>query len=149
MACWQREGYRVSTDPAELDRAMVHRFLSQEAYWCQGISAAVVDRAIDHSLCFGLYQQQRQLGFARLITDHATFAYLADVFVLPHCRGHGLGRWLLQCVHAYPGVDQLRRLLLVTADAHRLYHPHGYQAPDQPERILTRHRTNAYRPKTP
>ncbi|MBY5993266.1 GNAT family N-acetyltransferase [Ferrimonas balearica] len=142
---WCRGSYRISTDPQRLDRDAIHRFLSQEAYWCLGIPRRTLDTALDHSLCFGLYQDQHQVGFARLITDHATFAYLADVYLLPAHRGQGLARWLIQCVLAYPGVASLRRLLLVTKDAHGLYRPHGFAPPAQPAHLLTRHRPDAYR----
>jgi GNAT superfamily N-acetyltransferase len=116
----------VSTDPDLLDRDLVHRFLAEESYWASGVPRPIVDRAIDHSLPFGLYRGDGQIGFARVITDHATFGYLADVFVLPSDRGGGLGRWLVGRVLAHPGLQILRRITLATADAQALYAGLGF-----------------------
>lgn len=143
---WHKDGYRISTDPGQLDRAAIHRFLSEEAYWSLGMPRALLETALDHSLCFGLYHQDsgQQVGFARLITDCATFAYLADVYVLAEHRGQGLATWMMQCLMSHPQVVPLRRIMLVTKDAHALYRNVGFEAPADPGRILTRHRLNAY-----
>lgn len=136
---WHRDGFTVSTDKARLDVELIHRFLAA-TYWARGIPAAVVRRAIDHSLCFGLYENapegERQVGFARVITDHATFAYLSDVFVLEAYRGRGLGDWLVATILAHPDLQGLRRWSLVTREAHGLYRKHGFAALANPERYM-------------
>jgi GNAT superfamily N-acetyltransferase len=130
---WTRDGYVISTDRSRIDRAAVHEFLAR-SYWAPGISRELVDRSIDESLCFGLYAPDgSQAGFARAVTDRATCAYLADVFVLEPHRGRGLGLWLVQTVVAHPDLESLRRFLLFTADAHELYRRAGFgpaQTPD-------------------
>lgn len=123
---------RISTDKRELDVDAIFEFLHRDAYWSQGIPRDVVERAIEASLCFGAYVDGRQVGFARLVTDHATFAYLCDVFVLPHARGNGYGRALIDYVFAQPMLQGLRRIMLVTADAHALYRPVGFEPPAHP-----------------
>lgn len=136
--------YRISTDRSQLDVAMIHRFLSQESYWAQNVPLQVVQRAIAHSLCFGLYQSERQVGFARVVTDAATFGYLADVFVLASHRGQGLGRRLVEAVLAHPDLQGLRRFMLATRDAHRLYRQFGFIAPSHPEVLMERHDPGIY-----
>lgn len=128
MALWPRGslGYTVSTDPARLDLDVIHGFL-RTAYWSAGIPRAVVERAVAHSLCFGLYTGAGdQCGFARVVTDRAVFAHLADVFVLPGHRGQGLGAWLIERVLAHPELQGLRRWTLGTRDAHELYARFGF-----------------------
>jgi GNAT superfamily N-acetyltransferase len=136
--------YRISSDRSQLDVAMIHSFLSQESYWAQKVPLEVVQRAIAHSLCFGLYQDERQIGFARVVTDAATFAYLADVFVLASHRGRGLGRRLLAAVLAHPDLQGLRRFMLATRDAHELYRQFGFTAPSRPEVLMERHDPGIY-----
>ena len=127
------DGYEVSTDPRRLDIDYVHAFLA-DSYWSPGIPREVVARAIAHSLPFGLYSGGGiQAGFARVITDTATYAYLADVFVDPDHRGRGLGKFLLACVLAHPQLQGLRRWALATADAHGLYRQFGFAAAPQPD----------------
>jgi GNAT superfamily N-acetyltransferase len=138
-----RGAYRVSTDPALLDPAAVHAFLST-SYWATDIPLELVRRSLEGSLCFGLYEVTRQVGFARVITDYATFAYLGDVYVLPEHRGHGLGVWLMECVMAHPALQGLRRFMLVTADAHELYRRFGFTEPPAPERLMEIVRPNLY-----
>nr|WP_249176698.1 GNAT family N-acetyltransferase [Burkholderia vietnamiensis] len=135
---------RISTDKRELDVDAIFDFLHRDAYWSQGIPRDVVERAIEASLCFGAYVDGRQVGFARLVTDHATFAYLCDVFVLPHARGNGYGRALIDYVFAQPMLQGLRRIMLVTADAHALYRPVGFEPPAHPERIMEIRRPDVY-----
>lgn len=138
-------GFGIDTDPARLDRAMIHRFLSGESYWAHGIPREVVDRAIAGSLCFGVYAPDgRQAGFARAITDRATFAYVGDVFVLPEFRGRGLSRALMAAIRAHPELQGLRRWLLVTRDAHGLYAGFGFTPLPAPERFMTIQRANPY-----
>ena len=119
MREWTRGEYLISTDPHRLDLATIHAFLAR-AYWSVGLPREVLERAVEHSLVFGLYRAAGQIGFARVVTDHATFAYLADVFVLEAFRGHGLGKWLVEVAVTLPELQGLRRWLLATADAHGL-----------------------------
>ena len=133
---WIRDEYRLSTNIDEFDFDVVHRYLSEVAYWSPGIAREKVERAARHSLAFGLFHGSAQIGYARMITDTATFAYLADVFVLPGHQGAGLGKWMMQCVMAHPDLQGLRRMMLVTSDAHGLYVRHGFAASAHPERIM-------------
>ena len=132
---WQRDGYEISTDPARLDLDLIHRFLSEEAYWSPGVPREVVERSIDGSLNFGLYLGAEQVGFARVVTDYATIAWLADVFVVDAYRGHGLGRWLVETVLGHPDLQGMRRWILGTADAHGLYERYGFK-PADPARYM-------------
>jgi N-acetylglutamate synthase-like GNAT family acetyltransferase len=116
----------ISTNPSKLDVDVIHHFLSQESYWAKGIPRNVVERAIANSICFGVYYNNVQAGFARVITDKATFAYLADVFILTEYRGSGLGKLLMQTIHAHPELQGFRRWLLATKDAHGLYEQFGW-----------------------
>ncbi len=121
------QAYTISTDKTRLDLSMIHQFLSQEAYWCLNIPKEIVQRSIDNSLCFGVYDGNQQVGFARVITDYATFGYLADVFILPVYRRKGLSRKLVAYIMAYPTLLGLRRWMLITRDAHGLYNQFGFQ----------------------
>jgi GNAT superfamily N-acetyltransferase len=122
----RRGDFLISTDSALLDLPLLHDFLANRSYWATGRPLSVVQRGIEHSICFGLYEQGRQVGFARVVTDRATFAWLCDVFVLEAYRGRGLSKWLIECVMAYPALQGLRRFLLVTRDAHGLYSRYGF-----------------------
>jgi len=123
---WTRGAFSISTDPERLDREVIHRFLST-SYWASDVPRAIVDRSIDNSMPFGLYEGAAQVGFARVITDRATFAYLADVFVLESHRGLGLALWLMQTIRAHPELQDLRRWALFTRDAHPLYRKVGFK----------------------
>ena len=124
-----RDGYEISTDPARLDLETIHGFL-RTAYWSPDIERSVVERGVENSLPFGLYAPGgEQAGFARAVTDGATFAWIADVFVLEPHRGRGLGVWLVETVLAHPGVTDARRVMLGTADAHGLYERFGFRPP--------------------
>ncbi|HLK96821.1 MAG TPA: GNAT family N-acetyltransferase [Hymenobacter sp.] len=136
--------YTISSDKSRLDIPLIHRYLSQESYWAQNIPLDVVQRSIDNSLGFGLYQDGQQVGFARVITDQATFAYLADVFVLPEHRGRGLAKQLLNVISNWPTLQGLRRWMLATNDAHALYRQFGFAALDQPDLIMHRKRGQPY-----
>lgn len=116
--------------------AMIHRFLSQEAYWCLNIPLETVQRSIDNSLCFGVYLDGQQVGFARVVTDYATFGYLADVFILPEHRGKGFSKQFMAKIMAYPALQGLRRLMLVTQDAHSLYKQFGFRPIENPENTM-------------
>lgn len=130
-------GLRISTDKGELDVPLIHRFLSTGAYWSPGVARETVERAIAGSLCFGGYLDGAgQVAFARVITDAATFAYLADVFVLPAHRGRGHAVQLMDAVVAHPQLQGLRRFILATLDAHGLYARYGFVAPARPERLM-------------
>jgi GNAT superfamily N-acetyltransferase len=131
-----REEYTISTDPARLDLALIHEFLSQEAYWSQGLPYGVFVKSVENSLTFGVYHVERQIGFARAITDRATFAYLGDVFILEEYRGRGLGKWLVERIKAHPDLQGLRRWMLVTRDAQGLYERFGFKPLSHPERIM-------------
>lgn len=141
---WHRDGFRISCDPAAVDRAAVTDFLAS-SYWAQGIPRSTVEKSIDGSLCFALLEGERQVGFARVVSDLATFAYLGDVYVLPELRGKGLGKWLIECVMAHPDLQGLRRWMLVTRDAHELYRPHGFKSLARPEAVMERHDADIYR----
>jgi GNAT superfamily N-acetyltransferase len=132
---WRRGGYLVTTDAERLDLEVIHGFL-HGSYWARGVPRDVVERSLRGSLCFGLFEWERQVGFARVVTDSATFAYLADVFVLPSHRGRGLARWLIECVLAHPDLQGLRRFLLFTRDAHSLYARFGFAALTHPESAM-------------
>ncbi len=123
---WARGAFAISTDPGRLDRGLIQAFLAG-SYWAKGIPREVVDRSIDGALCFGLYDGEAQVGFARVITDRATFAYLADVFVLESHRGRGLAAWLMEVIQAHPDLQDLRRWILMTRDAHGLYRKFGFR----------------------
>lgn len=136
---YQQGRYTISTDPARIDVDSVHDYLCNTAYWCLGRSRPVVERSIEYSLCFGLYVGVEQAGFARVVTDYATFAWLCDVFVLEPHQGRGLGKWLIECVVMHPGLQNLGILLLATRDAHELYRRYGsFEALDQPGKWMLR-----------
>jgi len=118
--------YTISTDNALLDVDMIHSYLSKESYWAIDIPYETVSRSIEHSMCFGVFYDGKQMGFARLITDKATFAYLADVFILNDHRGKGLSKWLMQTIHDHSELQGLRRWMLGTRDAHALYEQFGW-----------------------
>lgn len=144
----RRGEYVASSDRARVDVHAVHAFLAT-SYWAEGIPLETVRRSIEHSLCFGVYHGDRQVGFARAITDRATYAYLADVYVLEAHRGHGLARLLMECVMAHPALQGLRRFSLVTRDAHGLYERFGFALiSDVPAHMEIR-RTNLYRASVP
>ncbi len=124
---WRRGDYLISTERSKLNLELVHRYLSEEAYWSPGVSREVVERSIEHSLNFGLYRDEDQVGFARVVTDYATFAWVADVFVLDGHRRQALGKWLMETVVSHPELRSLRRWLLATRDAHGLYEPLGFR----------------------
>jgi GNAT superfamily N-acetyltransferase len=135
---------QISTDRSELDVPMIYRFLSEQSTWAVGISRAVVDRAIENSLCFGGYIDGRQVAFARVVTDFATFGNLVDVFVIPEYRGHGYGTELLEAVMNHPSLKGLRRFTLATGNGHALYEKFGFTAPQRPDTLMERYFPNIY-----
>ncbi len=134
----------ISTDEERLDLDMVHGFLT-ESYWAEGISREVVARSIENSLCFGVFCDGKQIGFARVISDYATFAYVGDVFVLESYRGYGLGKWLMECIVGHPRLQGLRRWTLLTRDAHGLYGQFGFMPLKRPERYMELHDPEVYK----
>jgi GNAT superfamily N-acetyltransferase len=135
---WREGEFLVSDDPARLDVGVIHGYL-QRSYWAAGIPRSVVERSIAGSLCFGLFHAAAapaQAGFARVVTDRATFGYLADVFVLEEWRGRGLSKFIVRCVLAHPELQGLRRWMLATADAHGLYRQFGFDATRDPARFM-------------
>lgn len=136
--------YEVTTDRSRFDLGAIHAFLAS-TYWSPGIPRETVARAIENSLCFGLLQAGAQVGLARVVTDRATFGYLADVYVLPAHRGQGLARLLMDHVLAHPQLQGLRRMLLATRDAHGLYGRYGFTPLAAPDRLMERRRPDAYR----
>lgn len=141
---WTQSTYTVTTNSKALQLEMIHGFLTQ-SYWAQGISKSVVEQALKHSLNFGLFAGNEQIGFARMITDYTTFGYLADVFVLEAHRGKGLAKWLLSCIKSHPELQSLRRWSLVTADGHGLYEKFGFHPLAYPDRFMEIHNPNIYK----
>ena len=139
------EGITVDTDQNRLDLKTIHEFLTN-SYWARGVPIEIVERSIRGSLCFGLYDGDQQVGFARVISDCATFAYLADVFVVESHRGRGLGKTLMTAILAHPSLQGLRRWLLATRDAHDLYAKFGFVPLAAPDRFMERHAPNVYAP---
>lgn len=137
------EGYTISCDPARLDLGVIHGFLAQ-SYWAKSIPRTLVERSIRNSLCWGVYDASGQVGFARIITDRATFAYLCDVFIAAEHRGKGLSKALVAAVAGHPDLQGLRRWMLVTVDAHGLYEQFGFKIVSQPERHMEIHRQGIY-----
>lgn len=135
---------RITTDRAELDVALIHRFLSQESTWAKGIPLATVQRSLEASLCFGGFLGREQVAFARVISDYATFANLVDVFVLPAHRGKGHSKAMMRAVLAHPDLQGLRRFTLATFDAHGLYRQFGFTAPARPETFMERYHPGIY-----
>jgi GNAT superfamily N-acetyltransferase len=133
-----RAGLHLSTHAAEMDVDAIHAYLSGESYWARGIPRETVERAIRNSLCFGVFDGGAQVAFARVITDRATFAYLADVYVLEPWRGSGISKWMMEAVHAHPELQGLRRWALVTKDAQGLYAQFGWTPVTRPERHMER-----------
>ena len=130
------EGYDLSSDPARVDRDRVWRYLHDEAYWSKGVSREVFERSLAHSIVFGIYREGAQAAFGRVVTDRATFAWLADVVVFEEHRHQGLARWLVQSVLSHPDLAGVRRVMLATADAHALYRECGFTALPAPERFM-------------
>jgi GNAT superfamily N-acetyltransferase len=133
-------GIEISTDRDRIDRELVHRFLSEESYWARGRTREESDRVIDACLTFGAYEDGRQIAYARVLTDTVQFAYLGDVFVLPEARGRGIGKALMDAVLTHPGVAGVRRLALLTDDAHGLYEQYGFAPLDDVRKWMQRRR---------
>jgi GNAT superfamily N-acetyltransferase len=132
---WINGEFTISTDPRRLQLEVIADYLSR-AYWSSKRPRELIERSLEHSLNFGLYEAEHQIGFARVITDHATFAYLCDVFVLESHQGRGLGKWLMSVVTQHPDLQHLRRFMLATRDAHGLYTQFGFTALSAPDRWM-------------
>lgn len=139
---FETEGFSISTDKSKLEPEMICDFLSS-AYWSNQRPREAILKSLEHSLCFGLYFSNKQIGLARVITDYATFAYLCDVFVIEEYRGRSLGKWLMETVIAHPELTRLRRFMLATRDAHALYEQYGFQGLSAPERWMERFNKDA------
>ena len=139
----RRGDHEITTDRSRMDLDVIHGYLKQ-SYWAAGIPREVVERSLDGALCFALLERGAQIGFARAITDAATFAYLSDVFVLPEARRRGLGQWLVEAMLRHPALSGLRRLVLVTQDAHTLYAQFGFRPLAHPERFMEIVRPDVY-----
>jgi GNAT superfamily N-acetyltransferase len=139
-----KDGFLISTDKSKLNIAVIHHYLSTASYWAKNIPLQKVQRSIEHSFCFGVYKNDEQVGFARLITDYTTYAYLADVFILDEYRGMGLSKWLMQFITTNAEVRGLRRWMLATQDAHNLYTQFGFTPLDKPERVMQRRDIESY-----
>lgn len=144
---WIKDEFILTTDKARIDVPYVHRFLSQ-SYWAQDIPIEVVQRSIEGSLCFAIFHQRQQVGFARVITDGATFAYLADVFIDEAYRKKGLSKWLMECIQSHPSLQGLRRFLLATRDAHGLYTQFGFSPLMHADRWMQKHQPDVYKNKS-
>lgn len=142
---WQKEGFTISTDKHKLELAYIHHYLSKESYWAEAIPIEIVQQSINNSVCFGVYNQEKQIGFARVITDEATFGYLADVFIDTAFRGKGLSKWLMQIIMAYPAFQNLRRIMLVTKDAQGLYEQFGFTYPNNVQEVMYVRRPDIYK----
>lgn len=130
---WKDEDFEISTEKARLDVPFICRWLSEESYWAKGRPHDVIRKTIDHSIPFGMYVGMQQVGFARVVTDAGVFAYVADVFVIPQFRGHGLGKWLVESILAHPDLATVTQLFLVTGDAHGLYSQYGFRLLNESE----------------
>jgi len=140
---YERPGYRISTDSGAMDIDAVHAYLAR-SYWAREIPKELVAKSIRGSLCFGLFSDDRQIGFARVVTDRATFAYLCDVYLLEPFRGQGLAKWMMDAVVAHPDLQGLRRFVLATRDAHGLYERYGFTSLARPEIFMEINRRDVY-----
>lgn len=143
MQSWTRGTFTVTCDPDRMDRTVIAEFLAS-SYWAKGIPPATVERSMANSLCFALLDGDQQVGFARVISDYTTVAFLNDVFVLPAYRGRGLSKWLMECITSHPDLQGLRRWMLSTRDAHGLYGKFGFTPLKKPEVFMERHNPDVY-----
>ena len=141
---FKRNGYTINTDPSRLDINTIHAYLANESYWASGISINIIEKSVENSLCFGVYEQGKQIGFARVVSDRTTFAWLCDVFILKPYRGRGLGKWLVDCVLSHPELQNLRSWMLATQDAQGLYSQFGFKTLENPESVMRRRNTDVY-----
>lgn len=136
--------FSISTDKSKLDIPVIHQYLSRESYWSQNIPVERIQKSIENALCFGIYHNDQQIGYAKVISDFSTMAYLGDVFVLESYRGKGLSKWLMETIMSHPELQDLRRWILLTADAHELYQKYGWKPIASPDKWMEIHRPNIY-----
>jgi GNAT superfamily N-acetyltransferase len=141
---WYKEKFIISDEKEKLDAEYIHDYLSTKSYWAENIPLETVKRSIDGSICFGMYENEKQIGFARVVTDNATFGYLADVFIDENYRAQGLSKWLMEVIMAYPELQGLRRWMLGTRDAHSLYEKFGFEPLENPKRIMHIYNADVY-----
>ena len=139
-----QQDFYISTDKSKMDIEIIHRYLSEESYWAKGIPKEIVEKSVANSFCFGVFYHDRQIGFAKVITDLATIAYLGDVFILDKFRGLGLSKLLMETIMHHPELQGLRRWILLTADAHELYRKFGWSNINDPDRWMEVHTKNPY-----
>ena len=139
-----KDRFYISTKKEKMDIDLIHSFLTR-SYWAEGISKEIIRRSIEGALCFGVFENDKQIGFARMITDKATFAYLADVFIIDEYRGLGLSKWLMEVILSYPDLQGLRRMMLATRDAHELYKKFGFTQLNNVDRWMHIHYPNVYK----
>ena len=142
---WTNGEFEISTDPGRVDREAPHAFLEVESYWATGVPRDVFERSIEGSMVFGIYRGEQQVGFARVVSDKATFAWIGDVFVRDEFRGQGLSKWLMATIVTHPELQGLRRWMLATRDAHGLYSQYGFTALPDPTKFMTRHDPDVYK----
>lgn len=140
----ERDGYLISTNKSRLDIDAIHKFLSEESYWANKRSREKTVTAIENSICFGVYHGERQIGFARVVSDQSTFAYIGDVYIISEYRGRGLSKWLMETIVAHPDLQGLRRWVLATRDAHGLYEKTGFGPLVHPDRWMELTAPDAY-----
>ncbi|CAN5425310.1 GNAT family N-acetyltransferase [soil metagenome] len=141
---WNKGEFEINTDRSKLQFDVIQRFLEEDSYWAQNRTREQTRTAIEHSMCFGLYIGDKQIGFARVVSDQATFAYVGDVFVLDEFRGNGLSKWLMATIVEHPDLQGLRRWVLATRDAHGLYEQYGFRALVHPGRWMELTAPDAY-----
>jgi len=134
---WHKDEFTISTERDRLNVILIHEYLSGQSYWAKGRPMDIVRRSIENSLPFGLYQGEEQIGFARVVTDYAAFAWIADVFVLEPWRGRGLSKWMMSVIMGHPQLQRLQRWMLATNDAHQLYRQFGFEEIPEPSRFMT------------
>jgi N-acetylglutamate synthase-like GNAT family acetyltransferase len=139
-----KDRFYISTENEKMDIDLIHSFLSR-SYWAEGISKEIIRRSIEGALCFGVFESDKQVGFARMITDRATFAYLADVFIIEEYRGLGLSKWLMEVIMVHPDLQGLRRMMLATRDAHELYKKFGFTLLNNVDRWMHIHHPDIYK----
>ncbi|HEX4373001.1 MAG TPA: GNAT family N-acetyltransferase [Puia sp.] len=142
---WQKENFIISDEKEKLNAEYIHDYLSNKSYWAENIPLETVKKSIDGSICFGMYENEKQIGFARVVTDKATFGYLADVFIDENYRGRNLSKWLMEIIMAYPELQGLRRWMLGTKDAHSLYEKFGFEALENPKRVMHIYNADVYK----
>ena len=139
-----KDKFYISTEKEKMDIDLIHSFLTR-SYWAEGISKKIISRSIEGALCFGVFENDKQVGFARMVTDKATFAYLADVFIIDEYRGLGLSKWLMEVIMSYPDLQGLRRMMLATRDAHELYKKFGFTPLNNVDRWMHIHHPDVYK----